>query len=151
LENIISLVHSVNKEVTFVFTVSPVRHIKDGFVENTVSKSHLVSALYTFIEHNAAFNYFPSYEIMLDELRDYRFYAEDMLHPNQTEIDYIWMQFWENFINTKAFATMQEVSDIQKALQHKPFHPDSVSHQQFLVKLKDKIKMIQQKSSGIRF
>ena len=70
------------------------RHIKDGFVENTLSKAHLIAALHkTITQHPSPISYFPSYEIMMDELRDYRFYAADMLHPSQTAIDYIWEQF----------------------------------------------------------
>ena len=137
LQSIIALINEVNKEAKFIFTVSPVRHIKDGFVENTLSKAHLISAI-----HNSQFtihNYFPSYEIMMDELRDYRFYSEDMLHPNQTAIDYIWIRFFENYIDEKEFATMNQVCDIQKGLHHKPFNFESDSHQEFLSKLRDKI------------
>ncbi len=140
LQNIITLITEANKEAKFVFTVSPVRHIKDGFAENTLSKSYLISAIHSIVTLSLSkCNYFPSYEIMMDELRDYRFYAEDMLHPNQTAIDYIWIRFFENYIDEKEFATMQQVCDIQKGLHHKPFNPKSDSHQEFLSKLQDKI------------
>jgi GSCFA family len=139
IQNTINLIHSINKEIKFIFTISPVRHIKDGFVENNVSKSNLISALYSSIIHHPSSNYFPSYEIMIDELRDYRFYAQDMLHPSQVAIDYIWVRFFENYINEKEFVTMQEVCDIQKALHHKPFNPDSESHQKFENTVKEKI------------
>ena len=139
LQSIIALINEVNKEAKFIFTVSPVRHIKDGFVENNLSKAHLISALQTVIYNLKPVNYFPSYEIMMDELRDYRFYAEDMLHPNQTAIDYIWIRFFENYIDEKEFATMNQVCDIQKGLHHKPFNFESDSHQEFLSKLQDKI------------
>ncbi|WP_456439517.1 GSCFA domain-containing protein, partial [Psychroserpens sp.] len=79
LEAIVSLIKSINSNVSIVFTVSPVRHIKDGFVENTQSKSHLISAIHQLVEPRKQLYYFPSYEIMLDELRDYRFYKDDML------------------------------------------------------------------------
>ena len=139
LQSIIALITEVNKEAKFIFTVSPVRHIKDGFVENNLSKAHLISALQTVIYNLKSANYFPSYEIMMDELRDYRFYSEDMLHPNQTAIDYIWIRFFENYIDEKEFATMNQVCDIQKGLHHKPFNFESDSHQEFLSKLQDKI------------
>ena len=95
LNAIIGLIKSVNKEASIIFTVSPIRHLKDGFVENTKSKAHLVSAIHAVLSLRAQSRcyYFPSYEIMLDELRDYRFYKEDMLHPNAIAINYIWEKF----------------------------------------------------------
>jgi hypothetical protein len=152
LQNIISLIHSVNPNCNFIFTVSPVRHIKDGFTENTLSKSHLIAAIHKTITHNPSPNtYFPAYEIMMDELRDYRFYAEDMLHPNQTAIDYIWIQFLENYISESVFRLMNEICSIQKGLQHRPFNPNTESHQKFLTSLKNKILHIQEKLPFIHF
>ncbi|RXR20491.1 GSCFA domain-containing protein [Flavobacterium amnicola] len=152
LKNIISLITSVNPNAKFIFTVSPVRHIKDGFIENNLSKSHLFTAIHKIINYQLSIvNYFPSYEIMIDELRDYRFYAEDMLHPNQTAIDYIWIKFFENYVYEEEFKTMQQVCEIQKALQHRAFNPNSESHQQFLEKIKSKIAQIQIKLPHIRF
>jgi len=151
IKNSINLIQEVNPNCNFIFTVSPVRHIKDGFVENQRSKAHLITAIHSSIFCLPSSNYFPSYEIMMDELRDYRFYAEDMLHPNQTAIDYIWIQFFENYISEKEFATMQQVCDIQKALHHKPFNPLSESHQKFLANLKEKIMQVQQKLPFVSF
>ncbi len=151
INNIISEIQSINPNAKFIFTVSPVRHIKDGFVENNVSKSHLITALYHFLSNATSSIYFPSYEIMMDELRDYRFYAEDMLHPNQTAIDYIWMQFSENFINETEFETMQHVSEIQKSLSHRPFNPNSESHLKFQENLKQKINAIVAKYPEMKF
>ena len=88
LAAILVLLKSVNKDISVLFTVSPVRHLKDGFIENTQSKAHLIAAIHQVLEHQNV-SYFPSYEIMMDELRDYRFYAEDMIHPNKTAINYI--------------------------------------------------------------
>lgn len=152
LQSIISLITSVNPNAKFIFTVSPVRHIKDGFIENNLSKSHLFTAIHKIINYQLSIvNYFPSYEIMIDELRDYRFYAEDMLHPNQTAIDYIWIKFFENYVKEEEFATMQQVCDIQKALHHRPFNPSAENHQQFLEKIQAKIAQIQQKLPHIHF
>jgi hypothetical protein len=140
IANTLKLIHSVNPNCNIVFTVSPVRHIKDGFVENQWSKSNLIAALHQIIKCQLSnVNYFPSYEIMMDELRDYRFYAEDMLHPNQVAIDYIWKRFKETTISETAFSTMEAVETIQKSLQHRPFNPDSESHQKFEAKLKLKV------------
>ena len=174
----VSLIHSINPNCNFIFTVSPVRHIKDGFVENTLSKAHLIAAIHfvlnqkfstslevttqiqqqtidsiqTFIIHHpSSIIYFPSYEIMMDELRDYRFYAEDMLHPSQTAIDYIWMKFATSTISEESQLLMNEIENIQKSLAHKPFNPNSESHQKFINHLDLKIKAIQNKYPFIKF
>lgn len=154
IANTVKLIHSVNPNCTIIFTVSPVRHIKDGFVENQVSKANLISALYTVLQVpplGAEGAYFPSYEIMMDELRDYRFYAEDMLHPNQVAIDYIWKRFKETTISETAFITMDEVSTIQKSLSHKPFNPNSESHLKFESKVREKITKLESEYSFMKF
>ena len=152
LQNIISLITSVNPYAKFVFTISPVRHIKDGFTENNVSKSHLITAMNKVVTVSSSkCNYFPAYEIMMDELRDYRFYAEDMLHPNTTAIDYIWTRFFEHFVNEKEFQVMQQVNDVQKALQHRSFNPDSINHQKFLQHLKQKINTLASEYPFMKF
>jgi hypothetical protein len=151
LKRIVSEIHVVNPNCKFIFTISPVRHSKDGFVENNVSKSQLITALYHFLPKTTSSIYFPSYEIIMDELRDYRFYAEDMLHPNQTAIDYIWMKFSENFIDEKEFVTMQYVSEIQKSLSHRPFNPNSESHLKFQNNLKQKMNAIVAKYPDMKF
>jgi hypothetical protein len=135
LEAIIALIRSVNPKVAFIFTVSPVRHIKDGFVENTQSKSHLITAIHQVVEARENIYYFPSYEIMMDELRDYRFYAEDMLHPNEIAIDYIWECYKSVWISSEANNTMHEVDSIQKVLNHKPFNPESEAYKVLLEQL----------------
>ena len=155
IQNTIDLIQVLNPDINFIFTVSPVRHIKDGFAENQLSKSHLFAGLHQVLKtHNSEFithNYFPSYEIMMDELRDYRFYTEDMLHPNQVAIDYIWHKFSENYISEDSISTMQEVSEIQKSLRHRSFNPDSEQHQKFLAKLQQRISSIQEKWAHIKF
>jgi hypothetical protein len=151
IKNNINLIQSINPNCNFIFTISPVRHIKDGFVENQRSKAHLITALQSAICNLQSAIYFPSYEIVMDELRDYRFYAEDMLHPNQTAIDYIWIKFFENYVDEKEFVTMQQVCDIQKALHHKPFNPNSENHQKFLKNLNQKITTLVSKYPQIQF
>jgi GSCFA family len=154
IKNTIDLILKINPRCNFIFTISPVRHIKDGFVENNVSKAHLINAIYSVLQvppFVAAGTYFPSYEILLDELRDYRFYADDMLHPSQAAIDYIWIKFFENYISESEYKTMQEVCDIQKALHHKPFNENSESHQKFIDNLNQKINTLANKISHIKF
>ena len=154
IQNTIDLIHSINREVKIIFTVSPVRHIKDGFVENQLSKSHLIAAIHQVLItecYQLKTEYFPSYEIMMDELRDYRFYNEDMLHPSQVAIDYIWKRFKEANISEAALVAMEEVENIQKSLSHKPFNPSSESHQKFEAKLKDKITTLVSQYSFMKF
>ncbi|GGG56506.1 hypothetical protein GCM10010976_29190 [Bizionia arctica] len=155
LEAIFSLIKSVNPQVSIIFTVSPVRHLKDGFVENTLSKAHLIAAIHQVLNSNrflsVAEGYFPSYEIMMDELRDYRFYAEDLIHPSQTAINYIWEAFKEVWISEEASKIMEEVDAIQKGLQHKPFNPDSEAHKLFLQKLSERQKKLQSRVSHLSF
>ncbi len=152
IQNTIDLIRKINPNCHFIFTISPVRHIKDGFVENQRSKAHLISALHNAVTLSLSkCNYFPSYEIMMDEMRDYRFYAEDMIHPSQTAIDYIWVRFFENYISEENHATMEEVGSIQKALAHRPFNPDTDSHQKFLSNLNDKIIRLQKQFPHFQF
>lgn len=151
IQNTIALVQKINPDCHFIFTISPVRHIKDGFKENQQSKAHLVTALQSSIFHLPTSSYFPSYEIMMDELRDYRFYAEDMLHPSQVAIDYIWVRFFENYVSETEFEIMNEICTLQKSLSHKPFNPESESHQKFLVSLEQKILKIKEKLPQVQF
>lgn len=152
IESIFFNISVLNPTCNFIFTVSPVRHIKDGFVENTLSKAHLIAALNkTITQHPSPTSYFPSYEIMMDELRDYRFYAADMLHPSQTAIDYIWEQFFENYISKSEFGLMNEICEIQRALKHRPFNPNTESHLKFLENLKIKMTTIKKKLPFISF
>lgn len=155
IQNTINLILAFNPDINFIFTISPVRHIKDGFAENQLSKSHLFTALHQVLKtHNSKLitaNYFPSYEIMMDELRDYRFYGEDMLHPNPVAIDYIWHKFSENYIAENAISIMNEIDEIQKSLRHRSFNPESEQHQKFLAKLQQKINVLGEKLPHIRF
>lgn len=140
VQNTIHLIQSVNPQAKFTFTVSPVRHIKDGFVENQQSKAHLISAIHSTLNSQLiTHNYFPSYEIMMDELRDYRFYAEDMLHPNRVAIDYIWQRYRETAVAKSALTILEEIGSIQSSLNHRPFNPESESHQKFVRKLQVRI------------
>ena len=145
LSEIIALIRSVNTKVNIIFTVSPVRHLKDGFIENTQSKSHLIAGIQTLLcsSKSTKLHYFPSYEIMMDELRDYRFYAEDLIHPNTTAIQYIWERFTTTWIDEKASEMMQEINTIQKGLSHRPFDINSMQYQKFLTNLSSKIAKIE--------
>ncbi|MFI0430496.1 GSCFA domain-containing protein [Mariniflexile sp. HMF6888] len=155
LEKIVNSIKSINSKASIIFTVSPVRHIKDGFVENTQSKAHLITAIHQIIIKKSSLGvfgtYFPSFEIMMDELRDYRFYAEDMLHPNQTAINYIWEKFQEVWVSSEAIKTMKFIDEVQKELQHKPFNPNSEAHQKFLLGIKEKQFQLKKEYPHIKF
>ncbi|AUC83428.1 GSCFA domain-containing protein [Lacinutrix sp. Bg11-31] len=149
LQSIIEAIQSVNKNASIVFTVSPVRHIKDGFVENTLSKSHLISAIHQVTNNQVS--YFSSFEIMLDELRDYRFYKSDMLHPNNTAVEYIWQKFQHVWMASESVKIMSDIDAIQKGLKHKPFNEKSEAHQKFLEQLERRKSEIQSTIKHLKF
>lgn len=154
LDATVSMVKSMNPNATFIFAVSPVRHIKDGFIENTQSKSHLITGIHQLLSlqsNSKMLSYFPSYEILMDELRDYRFYEQDMLHPNLLAINYIWKKFVKVWINQNCEGIMNQVDTIQKGLKHRPFNAASESHQKFVKQLEKRIKNIEALNVSIRF
>ena len=151
LQAILALLKSINKNVVVLFTVSPVRHLKDGFVENTRSKSHLIAGIHNVVDTRKGTFYFPSYELVIDELRDYRFYEEDMIHPNAVAINYIWEKLSNNWFSEDCFPIMKEIDAIQKGLSHRPFNENSEQHQQFLKNLKLKMEELKLKFPPITF
>ncbi|WP_313780615.1 GSCFA domain-containing protein [Allomuricauda sp.] len=154
LQHIIALVQEVNPKAQLIFTISPVRHLKDGFLENQRSKAHLITAIHTVLSSRAKsreLSYFPAYEIMMDELRDYRFYGTDMVHPNPLAVDYIWEKFKSVWISDSVYPVMDEVEAIQKGLLHRPFNPDSEAHQKFKTSLRTKITYLQERYPFMKF
>jgi hypothetical protein len=145
------IVRSLNPSAKIIFTVSPVRHLKDGFVENQLSKAKLITAIQELVAEHEYCSYFPSYEIMMDELRDYRFYAEDMVHPNKTAVDYIWEKFEEAWIASEASEIMKRVDTVQKGLLHRPFNEASAAHQKFRRDLQQKIEKLEKEVPGMYF
>tara|TARA_R110002096_G_scaffold433557_1_gene652478 strand:- start:323 stop:1267 length:945 start_codon:yes stop_codon:yes gene_type:complete len=150
LEAIVHQIQTINTKTQIVFTVSPVRHLKDGFLENQLSKAHLISAVHQIIKKGKAL-YFPSYELMMDELRDYRFYGNDLVHPNDLAITYIWKKFVSVWIAQEAWPTMEKVAAVQSGLNHRPFNPESLKHQEFLKALDQKITYLQKKYPYMKF
>lgn len=120
-------------EVRFIFTVSPIRHWKDGAVANQYSKSILHVAIQRLIARFAdcAF-YFPAYELMMDDLRDYRFYDSDMLHPSPVAINYIWERFANSLIDRRAVELSEQIDRVLKATEHRPINPHTSAHQRFV-------------------
>lgn len=126
-----------NKRINIIFTISPVRHLRDGFVENNRSKSILIHAVDKITREFPDCLYFPAYELVIDDLRDYRFYAEDMVHPNYLATKYVWEKFSSSFINGKSREVMKEIEQLNLAMTHKPMHPNSAEHQKFISKSKN--------------
>ena len=140
---LITEMSALNPELKWLFTVSPIRHIRDGMHANQLSKSTLLLAIDRLQQlFPERVFYFPSYEIILDELRDYRFYADDMLHPSPLAIRYLWERFSEIFFSPKTKQVIVAVQDIRRDLAHKPFHPESEAYQRFLGQIVLKIERL---------
>ena len=122
-----------NSGLKVIFTVSPIRHVREGMHANQLSKSVLLLAVDRL---QAAFPenvfYFPAYELVLDELRDYRFYAEDMVHPSEVAVQYVWERFSSACFSPETLHIIEESENIRRALAHKPFHPGSEEYKRFL-------------------
>lgn len=131
--SIINKLKSINPALKVILTVSPVRHIKDGLEENTLSKSILRAGCHALTQEKDV-AYFPAYELMMDDLRDYRFYKTDRIHPTEEAEEYIWEKFTEAYLDERTKTLLQEWHEVKSALHHKPFQPASVAHQQFLQK-----------------
>lgn len=148
LERTLSGIRQIRPELTVLLTVSPVRHLKDGLVENARSKARLLEAAHTLSELENV-HYFPSYEIMMDDLRDYRFYEPDMIHPNRTAIDYVWEKFSEAWIHPDSRAVMTRAEKINRALEHRPLFPGSEQYREFSEKIRKEIEDLKREHPGI--
>lgn len=145
LENCLSRLSSFNPKLKFIFTVSPVRHIRDGVVENNRSKARLIEAVHHIVSTNAATHYFPAYELVIDVLRDYRFYDIDLVHPNYPATEFVLEKFSDSCIAEPDRALMEEVKKIMIARRHRAFQPGTKAHQQFLAAHFEKTKTLKEK------
>jgi len=134
-----------NSKIKIIFTVSPVRHIRDGVVENNRSKARLIEAIHHMVNKFDRLYYFPAYELVIDVLRDYRFYDIDLVHPNYMATEFVLQKFSETFIDEESRQLMQEVKKIVIARKHKAFQPDTNAHQQFLKNHFEKSRMLNEK------
>ncbi|MDR0348414.1 MAG: GSCFA domain-containing protein [Tannerella sp.] len=149
---LLSILFRQNKQLHVIFTVSPIRYRKYGAHGNQISKSILLLAIEEIQRlFPVQTGYFPAYEFMLDELRDYRFYAEDMLHPSETAIQYIWERFTETYLDQSAQQLLTEIKDILKSIHHKPFNPESESYKQFVIQTLLKIELLMKKRPYLCF
>ena len=132
LHTLVLALKAFNPSLHIIFTISPVRHLREGLVENNRSKAVLIQAVHEVVESMTATAYFPAYEYVLDDLRDYRFYADDLVHPNYAATNYVWEQFIATYMDSATQNTMKQVAELQLALQHKPFFMGSSEHQKFI-------------------
>ncbi len=140
-----------NPGLKIIFTISPVRHLRDGFVENNRSKATLIHAVHQLVEKNKDSFYFPAYELIIDDLRDYRFYAEDMVHPNYAATNYVWEKFISTCIDDPSQLLMKDIAVIVAAKNHRAFNPTSEQHKKFLQTNLEKVKKLQQQYQYINF
>ncbi len=140
-----------NPGIRIIATVSPVRYLSHGFHNNQLSKATLLLALDALQQSDDSIHYFPAYEIMIDELRDYRFAAEDMIHPNQQAIDYIWQKFGETYFAPATHTLLKELGDIISAAAHRPRNAASEAHTKFLHANTDKVAHLLQQHPYLNF
>ena len=151
LQDMLQQLSVFNPVLKIIFTISPVRHLRDGFVENNRSKAILINAVHQLTENNSHAFYFPAYELVIDDLRDYRFYAEDMVHPNYAATNYVWEKFITACIDEPSQQLMKTINEINAAMNHKPFNPVSAAHKIFLKTNLGKVKKLQQEFPYINF
>lgn len=150
-KNLIERIKEINPGINIIFTVSPIRHWKDGAHGNQLSKAVLQLAIDQLVSAVENINYFPSYELVMDELRDYRFYNRDMIHISDEAVDYIWKRFVEVFIDKQSQSIMIKIEKIKKALAHRPFSSESQEYFDFLEKQLIKIDQLERSIPNIDF
>lgn len=152
---IIEVVAQINPKAQMIFSVSPVRHIKDGLIENSLGKAHLISGLHAAVNTKQQIEvppkYFPAYELMVDQLRDYRFYKSDLIHPNDQGQEVVWEFFKAQWIAASMDPLLKEIHSIQQGLTHRPIHPESEAHQEFLLALQNRMAKLQSQYPHLKF
>ena len=154
LENLVSVIKEIresNQSVKIIFTVSPIRHWKDGAIENQRSKAALILTIAKLQEQLDEIYYFPAYEIFMDELRDYRFYASDMLHPSESGIEYTWNRFCSIYLSDETMSILSQVNSILNKIDHKPLHKNTKGYSKFISTLNMDITNFQKKYPHIIF
>lgn len=145
-------------DVHVVFTVSPIRYAKYGFHGSQLSKATLLLAIQNVLSYDTpqisnlksqSIGYFPAYEIVLDELRDYRFYAPDMIHPSEQAVDYIYQRLAHTFFSDDTKQFLSEWQPVKEALNHRPFHPESAEYQTFMKKTHERLEALKEKYPGL--
>ncbi len=151
LSPVFETLHAQQPGLRIILSVSPVRHLRDGFVENQRSKAALLLALEELCRRHDFVRYFPAYELLMDDLRDYRFYDTDMAHPSATAVEYIWEQFAAAHFNEETRRIVAAVQKIRNALAHRPFHPETPGHKAFKEKLREEMRALEGRYSFLEF
>jgi hypothetical protein len=151
LQEMLDKLLAFNPTVKIIFTISPVRHLRDGFIENNRSKATLIQAVHSLADRQENIFYFPAYELVIDDLRDYRFYAEDMVHPNYAATNYVWDKFVTTCIDESSQKLMKEINVINAAKSHKPFNPTSQQHKAFLQTNLERVNQLSRQYPYINF
>ena len=149
LDNMMHRLFFQNAKVQILFTVSPVRYVKDGVVENNLSKAILIQAVHHLVNKFNRLHYFPSYELVIDDLRDYRFFKEDLVHPNDLALQYVWESFLEHTWDASSRELQQQLEAVRTAMQHKPLQPGSEDFKKFLSSYLSKVKVLKEKYPGL--
>lgn len=145
LDNCYHQLLQFNPHLRIIFTVSPVRHLRDGVVANNRSKARLIESVHHLVEKFDRLHYFPAYELVVDVLRDYRFYDVDLAHPNYAATEFVLEKFAESYLDTDTRELMQEIRNLRIARRHRPQHPDTRAHHDFLQAHWEKTKTLQQR------
>jgi hypothetical protein len=134
-----------NPDLNILFTVSPVRYVRDGLVQNNQSKGILLNSIRNLVEQNANCFYFPAYEIVIDELRDYRFFKEDLVHPNELAVNYVWEKFVNALCDAETKKILSEYEPLLKSMHHRPLQEDTEAYRKFKLQLEEKIAALEEK------
>jgi hypothetical protein len=151
LDDAINRLFLFNSKLKIIFTISPVRHLREGVVENNRSKAALIQAVHQLADTFEKLYYFPAYELVIDDLRDYRYYAEDLVHPNYFATQYVWEKLVDACMNEKTKVLLEEIRAINLAYHHKAFNPSSEQHKKFLQSFYQKTKALQEAYSYLNF
>jgi hypothetical protein len=151
MRTVLHAIKTTNEQLQVILTVSPVRHLRNGMVENQRSKATLILACEEICKQLDFVQYFPAYELVLDDLRDYRFYAADMLHPSEVAVEYVWQFFSDTFFADNTQRLNERIGKIRSAAQHRPFHPDTEQHRAFVRAQLEAIKQLKQEMPGLDF
>ncbi len=141
----------LNSSAKFMFTVSPVRYVRDGLVENNLSKSVLLQSVHRMVQQHKDCFYFPAYEMVIDVLRDYRFFEADMVHPNKQAVEYVWMKFAESFMDSETKAFVKNYEGVLTAKAHRPLHKVPEEWARFTCIMREKINELKTAYSFIDF
>ncbi len=151
LDTCIHRLFHFNPGIRIIFTVSPVRYIRDGLIENNLSKARLIEVVQHLVSKFEGIHYFAAYELVNDVLRDYRFFKEDMVHPSSQAIDFIFEHFSESAFSEQTRLLANEISRFKGALNHRPLHPGTTSHKQFIIKLREEMNALRARYPHLDF